>query len=733
MPLRTASQTDARKKILYFACCVLGWLALISARLVWVQIVRYPDYMARAAKQQDRTIEVAPKRGVIYDRNGNPLAMTIEVPSIFAVPIEIPGEAKANTARILANILKLDERDLQHRFENPSYKNFTWVARKIDADTAERIRKMNLRGIAFMKESKRFYPKHELAAQIMGGVGLDDKGVAGIELEEDEALHGIEGKMLVSMDAKRRWIDRTEKQPEAGENLVLTIDEKIQYIAERELKQGMQDTHAEAGTIVVQNPRTGEILALANYPTFDPNGLSHQPREMKNHAVSDVYEPGSTFKMVTVAGAVDEGLVKPEDKFDCQMGSITFNGYRIHDWHPFGVLTVAGILEHSSDVGAIKVALRLGNERFYKYIRGFGFGTKTGIELPGESRGMTKPVNRWSAASIGSISMGQEIAVTPLQLVSMTSAMANDGIYTPARIIGGVVKPEGSPTDVHYQMPEQHRVISTLTAAKMRSMLQGVVVEGTAKKAGLNGWTSAGKTGTAQKIDPKTHKYGSKDIASFSGFTPVNNPAVSVLVVLDSPAAAHHHGGDTAAPIFARVAQQVLEYMNVPHDAEIDPKRQVLMAKSSLSETPSERLGTLDFDDATLAAMNDDSSARRENPAPQSDMPKYAPASYSPKLKDSKKNIAADFTPAPPPEPAPEAAQPVSDAPAVDAGAGIVVRTGGPSVPSFSGKTVRAALEASQLAGTPIQVVGSGIATQQSVTPGAHLRSGDKVVVWFKR
>ncbi|MBV9669720.1 MAG: penicillin-binding protein, partial [Acidobacteriales bacterium] len=263
-----APQSEARQRLYWIAVVAAVWVALIGARLLWVQVYRYPDWMARAMKQQERTIEVSPKRGVIYDRNGSPLAMSIDVDSVFAVPNEIPD--KVMTSQILANILKMDGRELRAKLENPAYRYFTWVARKIDAKDAERIRNLNLKGIAFTKESKRYYPKHELAAQVLGGVGMDNKGTAGIELEDDEPLHGIEGRMMVSVDAKHRWVSRIEKDPEPGENLVLTLDEQIQYIAERELKQGMQDTHAESGTVVVQNPKTGEILALANWPTFDP-------------------------------------------------------------------------------------------------------------------------------------------------------------------------------------------------------------------------------------------------------------------------------------------------------------------------------------------------------------------------------------------------------------------------------------------------------------------------------
>ncbi|GAC1654197.1 MAG: penicillin-binding protein [Acidobacteriaceae bacterium] len=708
-----APQSEARQRLYVVAVVCAFWLAAITARLLWVQVYKYPAWMARAAKQQERTFDVSPKRGIIYDRNGNPLAMSIEVESLFAVPQEVPD--KVSTSQILGEVLKIDSKDLLARLQNPTYKNFTWVARKLDSDTAQRVRTLNLKGVSFAQESKRFYPKHELAAQVLGGVGMDDKGTAGVELAEDEALHGIEGRAMVSVDAKHRSVSRVEKEPESGENLVLTIDEKLQYIAERELKQGIDDTHAESGTVVVQDPRTGEILALANWPTFDPNGIAHDPRELKDHAVSDVYEPGSTFKMVTVAGALEEGLTNPDERIDCQNGVITFNGYTIHDWKKFGVLSVSGILENSSDVGAIKLALRLGNERFYKYIRGFGFGTKTGIELPGESRGMTKPVNRWSAASIGSISMGQELAVTPVQLASMTSAMANDGILTPTRIIAGVAPPNGSFRDIEFKVPDQHRVISSVTAGKMRAMLQRVVLQGTAKKAQLNGWTAAGKTGTAQKIDPKTHRYGSKDIASFSGFAPVNRPAITVLVVLDSPSGGHHHGGDTAAPIFQRIAQQALQTLGIPRDAQIDPKKRVLTASTeTLQETVSQRLGTLDFDDEAIATMNDDAK----------------PVSGA-VLKNARAVVATDFAPVPMAPPAEDlVAPPVGK---VDVGAGVIVNGTGPVVPSFAGKTVRAALQQAQSSGMPLQIAGSGIAVQQSVAPGAHLPPGQSLVVWFHR
>ncbi|MGH9537471.1 MAG: peptidoglycan D,D-transpeptidase FtsI family protein, partial [Terriglobales bacterium] len=403
--MASAPRANANKRIYLLGGILLLWAGVICLRLIYLQVFRYGDFEQRAQHQQQRTTEVAAKRGVIYDRAGRELAMSIAVDSVFAVPAEMPD--LAGTISLVARITKSDPRELLARCK--AARTFCWVARKADAETADRIRSMNLRGIYFQKESKRFYPKRELAAQVLGYVGMDDEGLSGIERADDDELRGKPGRMLISVDARRKWFGSVEKQPDSGENVVLTIDEKIQYIAERELETAIQQTHAESGTIVVENPHTGEILALANRPTFNPN-LAREitPQKLKDHAVSDVYEPGSTFKLVTISAALEEKLTRPDEVFDCQMGSIVINGMRIRDSKPHGLLSVAGVLAESSDVGAIKIALRLGEERFYKYIRAFGFGQQTGIELPGETRGLTKPLNRWSKVSIGAISMGQE-------------------------------------------------------------------------------------------------------------------------------------------------------------------------------------------------------------------------------------------------------------------------------------------------------------------------------------
>ena len=532
------------------------WCATISVRLVYLQIFRYGSFEHRAQHQQQRTEEVSARRGIIYDRQGRELAMSINVDSVFAVPAEMPKPA--STISLIARITKQDPRELLAKCE--AAKTFCWLARKPDPDISARIRSLNLRGVYFQKESKRYYPKNELAAQVLGYVGMDDAGLSGIEREYEDQLHGRPGQMLISVDARKQWFGSVEKQPEPGQNIVLTIDEKIQYVAERELETAMQQTKAIAGTVVVENTRTGEILALANRPTFNPN-LSKEirPERLKDHAVSDVYEPGSTFKLVTIAGALEEKVTRPDELFDCQMGSILFNGMRIHDSRPHGLLSVSDVLAESSDVGSIKIGMRLGEDRFYKYIRGFGFGQQTGIELPGETRGLTKPVSRWSKVSIAAISMGQEIGITPLQLVGLISTMANDGMYVAPRIVAATTEPQNVPRQIAFHPVNEHRVISSFTAAEMRQMMQGVVLHGTGTKARLIGYSSAGKTGTAQKVDPATHAYShTKYVATFAGFAPVNNPAITVAVVLDS-AVGLHQGGQVSAPVFTRITQQVLE------------------------------------------------------------------------------------------------------------------------------------------------------------------------------
>jgi cell division protein FtsI/penicillin-binding protein 2 len=694
------------------------WFLLICGRLVWLQVVDYGDYTQRAVRQQQRSIEVSPVRGNIYDRSGNELAMTVQVDSVFAVPSEVPDIH--SDAQILSRILKIDAAEIEDHMR--ASHAFAWVARKIDNATSARIRALNLKGIYFQKEAKRFYPKGELAAQVLGYVGLDDKGLGGIENEFESKLTGKPGKMLITMDNRRRWLGRVEKNPEPGENVVLTIDEKIQYIAERALAAAMDETHAAAGTVIVENPHTGEILALANSPTFNPNIFNRvNPQSLKNRAVSDIYEPGSTFKVVTLAAALEEKITNPDEVIDCQMGSIVVNGLRIHDHKAYGGLTVTQILEKSSDVGAIKLALRLGEERFDRYIRSFGFGAQSKIELPGETRGMTKPVSRWSKVSIGAISMGQEIGVSPVQLASMISTIANDGVYVAPRIVAGTTPPRSTPQLIEFHPPLGRRVISPLTAAEMKQMMEGVVLRGTGPKAILDGYSSAGKTGTAQKIDASGRYSHRVHIASFAGFAPVNNPAITVLVVLDAPGTyPRDQGGDVAAPVFARVAQQVLAYLNVPHDVDLrDPKR--LWARQHAKDA-----------DKSEAAPDYIASQQESADAPAS--PASAAAAPSAQNGEARTAAAAAKPVAnPTPPQSPPAQEASANSPEQRRGTVVLDVAGGVLVPDFKGKSLRAALEQAEEAGIELDIAGSGVGQEQNPAAGSRIPPGGHVSVRFSR
>lgn len=734
----STSSNDARFRLYALSGLLCLWLLTICLRLVYLQIFCYGDFERRAQHQQQRSFDLSPKRGVIYDRAGRELAMSIQVDSAFVVPSEAPD--LANTVSLISRITQDDPRVVLA--DCGAHKTFCWVARKADAESIERIRALNLQGIHYQKEPKRFYPKRELAAQILGYVGTDDQGLSGLERQFNQQLQGKPGKLMISVDARKRWFASVEKEPESGNSVVLTIDQNIQYIAERELERGMEETHAIAGTAIVESPHTGEILALTNRPTFNPNIRKEIKNDaLKDRAVSDIYEPGSTFKMVTISAGLEEKITRPDEMFDCQMGSIVINGMRIRDSRPHGMLSVSDIIAESSDVGAIKVALRLGDERLYKYIRAFGFGQRTGIELPSETPGLTKPVGRWSRVSIGAISMGQEIGISPLQLASLISTIANDGVRVPARIVAGTIAPQNAPQTIVFQPAEGTRVISSLTAAEMRQMLQGVVLHGTGRKAILEGYSSAGKTGTAQKVDPATGAYSkTKYVASFAGFAPINDPQIAVVVILDS-AVGLHQGGQVSAPVFQRITQQVLEYLHVPHDVQLPPSRQVLMARrdvpeASLEESSPDHLGaSLDMADANETpaiptAVKPGAIGAQVVPAGLTARDGDHPA-LSGLTTAAANSLAASslVTSSAAGQSENSLAQkaPTSGTVVLD------VEEGGIQVPSFLGKNLRVAIEAAQDAGLDLDAIGSGVAREQSPQPGAHVAAGSRVVVKFGR
>lgn len=729
------------------------WVAMIAAKLFWLQIMRHPEFVEKAQKQQQHTFEVAPRRGVLYDRNLRELAMTVQADSIFAVPSEI--EDKTATVHALAQIVHVHpedawtaEAEIDKRVD--ASRGFAWIARRVTPEVAAKVKALNLKGIYFQKEFERFYPDNQIAAQVLGYVGVDDNGLGGMEQKYDSRLHGKPGRMYAAVDARRRVMGSTEREPEPGENLVLTIDENIQFIAEKALDAAMQRTRADNGTVVIQDVHTGQILALAIRPTFNPNDFRHAtPALLRDHAVSDVYEPGSTFKLVTYASAIDQHIVKPEDMIDCQGGAITFNGRTIHDdqHDHLGVITVEQALEHSSDVAAVKLALRMGKDNFYQYIRNFGFGSRSGLELPGETRGLLRQPAKWGATSIGSIAIGQEIGVTPIQLVSMVSTIANGGVYMPPHILmaeqGKDGKIVGQPTTqlaAHpfhggEELPDPlpagaHRVISTMTAAEMRKMMEAVVLYGTGKGAQLNGYSSGGKTGTAQKIDPRTHAYSkTMHIASFTGIAPVNSPVIAVAVVLDNPkgGGVSYYGGAASAPVFTQVAQETLEYLGVPHDIDLRP----LSASKNLTAKDVEPVQEETGDASELiAAMNDlpADDPLRESISNARESMKEAKAQKQPdahKNDQPRQAVAADMQNKTAPKPA-------SGEPQVMA-VSLPVGTGGVKVPSFAGLPIRQVVQQAAMAGLNLQVTGRGLVRSQEPAAGSVVAPGSQLTVHCER
>ncbi|MDQ2856598.1 MAG: transpeptidase family protein, partial [Acidobacteriota bacterium] len=536
----------------------------------------------KAHSQQQGAIETGFERGQVADREGRQLARSVETESIFVAPDEIKDVAIASA--LLGKVLKMDSADLSKQITDAKNekRRFLWIARRILPEEAEKISACPLDGVHAQKEAKRFYPNGSLAAHVLGFVGIDNTGLAGIEQFYNQKISGEPGKLFLERDSRGRAYQSYEIPSRPGQSVVLTIDQMIQYRAEQALASAVASSRAKSGTAIVLNPHTGEILALANAPTFDPNKPGAAKSETRiNQALEYVYEPGSTFKIVAYSAAIEKGLVKPDDKIDCQMGSITVAKRVIHDHHPFGLLTVAEALAKSSNVGAIKLGLRVGDSSMFDFIKLYGFGSRTGVELPNESVGILRSLKHWQPSSIGSIAMGQEISVTPLQVAAAFATVANGGIRIAPHLVREIRSANGA--NVYHPNPEQHRVISTDTANALKGMLEGVTLNGTAKKAQLDGYTAAGKTGTAQKIDPKTKHYSpTKYVASFVGFAPVQDPAVVIIVVIDEPTGSHH-GGDVAAPVFREIAEQILPDMNVAPDTEVKPTPQMIAQASEPS------------------------------------------------------------------------------------------------------------------------------------------------------
>jgi len=557
-------------------------MLIIGGRLIHLQVWQYEGLSERARRQQQREVTTNSPRGLVYDRQGRELARSLDAESFFAEPHAVTDVR--GTAEQLASALGADAGALMARLTEAQAagKKFVWLARKVEARTGAQIKALNLAGVGAVPEPKRYYPNGALASHVLGFVGTDDVGLAGVEQYYNAALDGEAGKLWVEGDGRRRFYESREVEARIGQSVGLTIDRNVQHQTEQALQAAVARARAKSGTAIVLDPRTGEILALANAPTFDPNDVGTlAPEARANQALQNIYEPGSTFKIVAFAAALEERLAKPEQKIDCQMGAITVAGRVVHDHTAFGTLTITEALAKSSNVAAIKLGLRVGDERMYGYMRRFGFGQKTGIELPGETNGLLRPVARWQKSSMGSLAIGQEIGVTPMQMVAAFGALANDGVRVAPHLVREFRDAEGNV--VKRAQPETHRVVSEQTARTLRPMLESVTVKGTAKLARVDGYSAAGKTGTAQKIDPRTRSYShTKHVASFVGFAPVDHPTLVIAVVIDEPIGAYH-GGDVAAPVFREIAETVLPYLNVQPDTEFKtdeiPAREQLAAR----------------------------------------------------------------------------------------------------------------------------------------------------------
>ena len=558
------SQVSNGRMIFIMALVVAGF-GVLMFRLVSLQVLKAEELSEKAERQHEKETAIEAERGTIFDRQGQIMAINVEVPSVYAIPALV-GDSSAAASK-LGKVFQINRKTVRRRLE--SKKSFVWIKRKISPEQVQRVRELGLEGVGFLNESQRFYPKRYLLGQILGFAGMDNQGLEGIELKYDSYLRGEKGWVIVERDAIGRSIFPKGLEyisPSRGKDLVLTIDGVIQHIAERELGAVMQETSAESGSVIVMEPKTGAILAMAVQPSFNPNNIKrYDPEQWRNRTITDTFEPGSTFKMIVAAAALQEGATTPDELIYCEKGAMKIGRQVIHDHEKYEYLTVAQVIQKSSNIGTAKIAMRLGEEKFYQYIRAFGFGEKTGIDLVGESPGLVREPGRWSGRSLATIAFGQEVAVTPIQLITAYAAIANGGWLVRPHIVSGVREPNGVELK-RFPSEVRSRVLNPETVQQMVKILEGAVAKGgTGEKAALHGFSVAGKTGTAQKVDPRTKRYSATDfISSFVGFVPSDDPRIAILVVVDSPDG-EGWGGYVAAPVFKRIAEQTLEYLGVPH------------------------------------------------------------------------------------------------------------------------------------------------------------------------
>ena len=534
----------------------------ITGKLFDIHVMQHQLLTAKSERQYTSTVYSQPRRGIIYDRNGREIAADIEVDSVFANPWEIKNKKEA--AKALAEALELPYDQIIKKIKNE--KNFVWIKRQVRPEYSAAIRQKDMEGIGFIKEYKRFYPKVEMASRLIGFSGLDNDGLSGVEHSYNDYLRGGGRWLIVERDAKGRQMRSIEKESSKFKqcDIVLTIDEVIQHIAEKELRNKVLETRAKEGIAVVMSPKTGEILAMADYPPFNLNQYrKFGPGLWRNKVVSNAYEPGSTFKVFLAAAGIESGM-NPNARFFCENGEYAIGKVTIHEAESkkYGWLSMVDVISKSSNIGAIKIGENLNKKRFHEFITKFGFGFKTGIDLNGEASGLARDLKDWTPLSLCSISIGQEISVTPIQIITALSAIANGGMLLKPHVVKGVYK-NGKPSKL-FQPEIVHRVISQETSRVMTSILQKVVEEGTGKNAKLEGYSVVGKTGTAQKYDPEINGYSpNKYLASFMGYFPAEDPQLVILVMVDEPKTVYW-GGSAATPVLREIAKQAARYLNIP-------------------------------------------------------------------------------------------------------------------------------------------------------------------------
>ncbi len=650
------------------------WSGAIAARLVQLQVLKHQEFVQLALKGQVSTRPVLAPRGIIYDCHMDELATSATVSTVVAEPRRVRDIRPA--ARKLAAILDMDPAELTAKLSDPTRQTFQVIRRRISPDAEARISGLATEGVYQVEESMRVYPNRELASQVLGFVNMNGDGGAGLELQYDKELKGTPGVVSFDVDARgRSFRDKIEKAPVQGHSLVVSLDKSIQYVAARELTAGVEKARAAAGTAIVMESDTGRILALANYPDFNCNSYNLYPADLwRNRAVSDIFEPGSTFKVVVATAALEARLTRPNEIIDCQMGSITIGRHVFHDHKPYGLLTFDQILEHSSNVGAAKLGLRLGEQRLYEALRTFGFGSKTGIDLPGEIVGLVRDWHQWSGLSIGAISFGQEVGVTSLQILTAINAIANGGYRVRPTIVDRVIDENGNL--VRTTASQKSQIMRPETAAAIREAFEGVVLRGTGRLAALEGYRAAGKTGTAQKIVNGRYS-NTRYMSSFIGFAPLPLPRLTILVQIDEPKGVIY-GGDVCGPVFQKIAQQSLLLLRVPPDQSMPP------------------------------------------------LPKIDPALAA--------NISEDYLPNATPV-VPITALNTGNGEARAGENEILVRVGTQSVevPDFHGMPKRKVVDRCTEIGIQLQATGSGVAIFQVPPPGTRVPAGDVCQVTFAR